>query len=230
MNRTKYSIFALTAVVCLCIFGCMSCNKDEDSPSIESVWRNIQNEPIERIERAYPGQTLCLHGAGFGNLQKLIVNGTEIEVLNNLIYDTDSRITFQLPANVNTSTDAAHYYIKVITGKGEAIYQPFQVKLQLDKPSITKFSATTLTAGSKLTITGTNLDGATDVFLPVANGGKVKCEFDTSAPNTKTTVNVIVPANAHFAKGQMEIVMLKTDDIMGTSYEERVFSSITNFQ
>lgn len=232
MNKSHIiSTLALAVFVCFSVFSCFSCSNDDDSsPVIDSVWRNMTSEPIAQVSYAYPGQTLCLHGSGFGGLKKIIVNDTEIGVMNTLIYDTDNNITFMLPTDVNTSTEAGRYYIKVETEGGEAVYQPFRVKLLQEKPAISSFSSTILVADSRLTITGKNLTGVTDVYLPVAFDGKVRCDFDSQMTNTDTEVYVIVPSGVSFAKGQVEIVMQKTDDILGQPYEERVYSSITNFE
>lgn len=231
MNKTHIiSTFWLTAIVSLSVFSCYSCSNDDEAPVIESVWRNMTSEPIAQVTYAYPGQTLCLHGKGLSGLKRVVVNDTPIDVQNTLIYDTDNSITFMLPSDVNTSTDASKYYIKVETVNGDTTYQPFHVKMLMEKPTITQFSSTVLVAGSRLTITGANLDGATEVYLPAAFDDKVRCDFDEDTPNSSTSVNVIVPADAHFAKGQVEIVMQKTDDILGKEYVERVYSNVTNFQ
>ncbi|MBQ7513003.1 MAG: hypothetical protein IJS95_01280 [Prevotella sp.] len=231
MNKSQIiSSFVLTAIVCFSIFSCFSCSKDNEAPVIEGVWRNMTSEPVTQVTYAYPGQTLCLRGSGFGGLKKIVVNDSEIDVMNTLIYDTDNSITFMLPADVNTSTEAGRYYIKVIASGGECVYQPFRVKLSQEKPAISSFSSTILVSGGRLTITGKNLKGATDVFLPVAYDEKVRCDFDPEMTNTDTEVYVIVPEGVRFAKGQVEIVMQKTDDIVAQPYEERVYSSVTNFQ
>lgn len=231
MNKSHLiNTFAVATIVCLSVLSCFSCSNDDDAPVIESVWRNMTSEPIAQVTYAYPGQTLRLQGHGFSGLKRIVVNDSPIDVTNTLIYDTDQSVTFKLPNDVNTSTEANRYYIKVETANGDTTYQPFHVKPTSEKPAITQFSSIILVAGSLLTITGSNLDGATDVYLPTVFDRQTRCEFADGIPNTATEVNVVVPADVHFAKGQVEVVMQKTDPILGKTYEERVYSSVTNFQ
>lgn len=217
------------SLLLLTIMAIISCSKNDEAPTIEGVWKNMTAEPIEQTEYAYPGQTLCIHGSGFSELRRLFVNGTDIDLSSTLIYDTDSYITFQLPADVRTSTYDQQDYIRVITAYGEAVYRPFLVKPASEQPSITHFSSTTLVAGRTLTITGVNLGGVTDVWLPLAFGDKVRCELSAESEPTPTNVSVIIPDGVSFATGKCVIAMQKTDFLSGRTYTERVYSSTTDF-
>jgi len=208
---------------------CISCSKDDETPVIEGVWKNMIAEPIERTEYAYPGQTLCIHGRGFSDLRKLFVNGTDVDLSSTLIYDTDNYITFQLPADARTSTYGQQDYIRVITAHGEAVYRPFLVKPVSEKPSITRFSSTTLVAGRTLTITGSNLDGVTEVWLPLVFDEKVSCELAPDIEPTATAVSVVIPDGVKFATGRCVIAMQKTDPLSGLFYTECVYSNTTDF-
>ena len=223
----KYFVNAVVPALLLCgmLFSCIACSKDNDEPVVESVWINMTAIPTQQVTYAYPGQTLCLRGSGLGDLRKLNVNGTNIEITNTLIYNTDNSVLFKLPTDINTTGD----YIKVTTRYGQTTYSPFVVRATSLQPKITKFSATTLLAGRVLTITGTNLNGATEVWLPMPFDQKVKCELDATQEQTDKNIYVIIPADVTFAKGQCEIVMEKTDAERGISYTEKVYSSVTNF-
>lgn len=225
MKQTINKLLLLLTVVV-----CAACSKDDDAPQIDSVWKNMISEPIEKTDYAYPGQTLCLHGSAFYDLRKVFVNGTDIDLTTSFIYDTDTYITFQLPSDVKTSTSDQQDYIRVITAHGESVYRPFLVKPASEKPAISKFSTTQLAPGSTLTITGKNLDGATEVWLPLTYGDQVACELDPTVDPTATSVSVIIPADVTFAKGKCVIAMQKTDPISGRSYTEKVYSSDTNFK
>ena len=78
-------------------------------------------------------------------------------------------------------------------------------------------------------ITGENLGGATEVYLPLAFDQKVKCEFDPAQANSDTEVYVIVPEGVSFAQGQVEIVMTKTFAATGAEYVTKTYSDVTNF-
>ena len=214
----------------LTIALCAACSKDDDAPQIESVWKNMISEPLEKTDYAYPGQTICLHGSAFYDLRKVFVNGTDIDLTTSFIYDTENFITFQLPADVRTSISDQQDYIRVITAHGESVYRPFLVKSLSEKPEITKFSTTQLTPGGILTITGQNLDGVTEVLLPLAFNDHVACELDPATEPTATSVSIIIPEDASFAKGKCVIVMQKTDATSGRTYTEKVSSSDTNFR
>lgn len=204
----------------------VACSKDEDEPVIYSVWTNMTAAPAEQVTYAYPGQTLCLRGSGLGELRKLNVNGTLIDITKTQIYDTDNCVFFKLPADISTTGD----YIKVVTRYGEVTYRPFIVRPASVQPKITKFSATTLVAGRTLTITGQNLEGAAGVWLPTPFDGSVKCELDTEKTNTETTVYAVIPTGAKFAKGQCRILMQKSDSVRGITYRENVYSAVTDFR
>lgn len=218
MNKIANKVLILFAVLAF-----TSCAKEDEAPVINSVWKNMISEPIAQTEYAYPGQTLCLHGSGFTDLQKILVNGTRIDISSSLVYDTDTYVTFKLPSDISTEGDN----IKLYTLHGETVFQPFFVKPSSEKPSITKFSATTLVAGGTLTITGTNLDGVTDVWLPLAFDDKVRCELDPTRKPTPESVSVIIPEGVKFATGKCVIAMQKTTS--GRTYTEHVYSSTTNF-
>ena len=225
MKQILNKILLLLAVV-----ACVACSKDDDAPQIESVWKNMISEPLEKTDYAYPGQTICLHGSAFYDLRKVFVNGTDIDLTTSFIYDTDNYITFQLPTDVKTSISEQQSYIRVITAHGESVYRPFLVKPLSEKPEITKFSTTQLTPGGILTITGQNLDGVTEVLLPLTFNDQVACELDPATEPTATSVSIIIPEDASFAKGKCVIVMQKTDATSGRTYTEKVYSSDTNFR
>lgn len=228
MNKVKKSKLLGVLLGCILV-GCASCDEKQEVPQIESVWRNMTSEPVREVMYAYPEQTLCLRGSGFGNLQKLIVNGTEIEILNTLIYDTENSITFKLPSTVNTSSASGNYSIQVVTLNGEATYAPFIVKAKNERPVISRFSTTTLVPGRTLTIAGSNFEGVTEVWLPLTFEEKVRCKFDPEQENTSTSLFVIIPDGVDFAQGQCEVVMQKEDEQIGLTYTEHVYSEITNF-
>lgn len=225
MNKNFFRTIAPALLLCAAAC-CVSCTNEEDEPDIEGVWTNMTSQPAAQVHQAYPGQTLCIKGSGFDDLRKIDVNGTVIDVTNTLIYDTDNSILFKVPADVSTVGD----YIKVTTRYGQATYSPFVIRPASQQPKISKFSATTLVAGRTLTITGVNLEGAQEVWLPTPFGGEVKCSFDASQTNSATTVYAVIPDAPQFAKGQCRIVMEKTDADRGTTYQETVYSSVTNFQ
>ena len=223
MKQINNILFVLMACVSLSVLT--SCTKEEDAPRIDSVWMNMVSRPVEQVSCAYPGQTICLRGENLGDLKRVIVNHIDINLNTLYVYESSTAITFQLPADVNTDGDN----IRVVTKWGMTDHA-FIIRPRSEKPAVNAFSATTLVAGRTLTITGENLDGAKEVWLPLAFDGRVQCEIDASQPADATTVSVIIPDGVTFAKGQCEIVMEKTDATRGITYTEKVYSSSTDFR
>ena len=213
-------------LACVALLVLASCNKDDDeAPRIDSVWFNMVNRPVEQAVCAYPGQTVCLRGEHLGDLKRVIVNGTDINLNTLYVYESSSAITFQLPTDVSTEGDN----IRVVTKWGMADFN-FIVRPADEKPAISTFSATTLIGGRTLTITGTNLEGAKEVWLPLTFGGRTSCELIAGEEEDGTTVSVIIPDGETFGRGQCEIVMEKTDDVRGITYTEKVYSAETDFK
>jgi hypothetical protein len=223
MNRIIKNIsrFLLLAVTLLSF---VSCEEEASQPNVESVWLNMVRQPIEQIDHAYPKQTICLHGSGFSDLTHIIVNGTEISLNTLYVYESDKYITFQLPSNVNTDGDN----IRVVTKWGMTDYN-FIVRPSSEQPSISSFSSTTLVPNNVLTIKGSNLGGAKEVWLPLTFDGTVKCEIDDTQTNDDSAVHVIIPEGVNFATGQCMIVMEKADEKRGITYTETVYSDETDF-
>lgn len=223
MKPINNILFLIMACVSLPLLT--ACQKEEEAPRIDSVWINMVTRPIEQVSCAYPGQTICLRGEHLGDLRRIIVNHTDIDLNTLFVYESSTAVTFQLPSDVNTDGDN----IRVVTKWGMTDYT-FVIRPTSEKPAITAFSATTLVAGRTLTITGTNLEGAKEVWLPLAYDGRVQCDIDTSQANDGTSLSIIIPDGVSFAKGQCEIVMEKTDATRGITYTEKVYSSSTDFR
>ena len=84
-------------------------------------------------------------------------------------------------------------------------------------------------AGRTLTITGTNLDGATEVWLPQTFDGRIRCELDGEQPSDGTSLCVVIPEGATFAAGRCEVVMQKHDAERSQDYTVKAYSVKTNF-
>ena len=224
MNKMKQIKNSLL-LACLVLLACPSCTKDEEGPRLDSVWMNMVQRPIEQVSCAYPGQTISLRGEHMGEVRRVIVNGTDINLNTLFVYQSDGAITIQLPSDVNTTGDN----IRVVTRWGMTDF-PVVIRPKSEQPAISAFSTTTLIAGRTLTITGTHLDGAEEVWLPMVFGGRVKCEMDATKQNDATTVHVVIPDGCTFATGYCEIVMQKTDSERGITYSEKAYSAETNFK
>lgn len=220
MNNQKILLILSSLLLILA-----SCKDDNEEPRIDGVWYNMVSRPIEQAPCAYPGQTISVRGAHLDNVRRVIVNGTDIDIKNILEYQSENSLTFQLPGEVSTNGD----YIRVVTAYGKADYH-FVIRPRSEEPQISSFSSTTLLPGSTLIITGANLTGATEVWLPQTFDRRVQCTFDNTQVNTSTQVFVKIPDNATFATGRCEIVMEKNDTERGINYTEKVFSAKTDFK
>ena len=225
MKKKHINNILIVLMTCVSLSLLTACEKDEEAPRIDSVWMNMVSRPVEQVSCAYPGQTICLRGENLGDLKRVIVNRTDINLNTLFVYESSTAITFQLPSDVNTEGDN----IRVVTKWGMADYA-FVIRPLSEKPTVAAFSASTLIPGRTLTITGTNLEGAKEVWLPLAFDGRVACDIDDSQTADDTSVSVIIPDGVTFAKGQCEIVMEKTDTIRGITYTEKVYSLSTDFR
>jgi|GEM_PF-4094065 len=202
-----------------------ACKGDYEAPVIESVWINMVTRPVEEVTCAYPGETICVRGEHLGDLRRVIVNGTDINLNTLFVYESSSAVTFSLPSDVNTEGD----YIRLVTKWGMDEH-PFIIRPASGKPVISAFSATTLIPGRILTVSGSNLEGVSEVWLPLAFGERVQCELDGTQDAGGKTVNVVVPEGVSFATGRCEIIMQKHDDARGMDYTEKVYSDKTAFR
>ena len=220
LNSISHLYLVGTAVVAL-----TACTDDAETPRIDSVWMNMVTQPVEQVTCAYPGQTICLRGEYLDDLRRVIVNGTDINLNTLFVYESDAAITFSLPSDVSTDGD----YIRVVTRWGMDEF-PFIIRPAAEKPQITAFSATTLIPGRTLTITGANLQGATEVLLPLAFDGSISCDLDGPAAEDGTSVKIVIPDGVTFASGLCEIVMEKYDSYRDLTYTEKAFSEKTDFR
>lgn len=223
---------AILVVACVCIFSCLSCRDEElSAPRIDCVWNNSGSQPAEQINCAYQQQTIAIRGAGFTGVNKVNINGMDIDLTDSQIYNTDASIIVSLPKDLPTSTDTQLAYVKVENAAGSAVFEPFYIfsNASTVKPAIKDFSSKVLIPGSTLTIKGANLGGAIEVYLPLAFDQRVLCEFDETQESTDTEVYVVVPEGVNFAQGTVMIVMEKTYQHDGSKYIEKVYSNVTNF-
>lgn len=205
------------------LFPIMSgCTEDYSEPRIDSVWLNMVSQPVEEVICAYPKQTICLHGSGFGTLRRLIVNKEDINLNTLFIYETDNFITFTLPSDISTVGDN----IRVVTDYGMCDYN-FVIRPLDEQPTIPDFNPS-LVAGAISTIYGTNLSGAYLVTLPLTYGNNVTvgCTYNASDEEggSPESVSFTVPSGVDFATGQYIITMNKVDDKRGITYTEKVYS------
>lgn len=229
MNKIFPIKYFIVVFMGLLVLSFISCKSDHEAPVIESVWSNSSAAPAEKVEFSYPGETICLHGHDFSDLQEVSVNGVAIDLMKTIMYDTDSFITFAIPAEVKPTKDYGTSVIQIKTAHGTTSYEPFLVKPTNEKPKITSVSSKALTAGSTLEIKGANLDGAFEVYLPLTFDQNVKCELATENESTSTSIFVTIPDHVNFATGKVKVVMNKKSEELGKEYTETVYSSRIDF-
>lgn len=229
MNKISNIKYFIVAFIGLLLLPFASCKSDHDAPVIESVWSNSTDAPAERVNFSYPGETICLHGHGFSDLQEVSVNGVAIDLMKTIMYDTDSFITFAIPEEVKPTRECEQSVILVTTAHGTSSYAPFLIKPTGEKPAITGVSATALTAGDVLEIKGKNLDGAFEVYLPLTFDQSVKCELATGKESTSSSVFVTIPDHVNFATGKVKVVMNKRSEELDKEYTEVVYSGKIDF-
>lgn len=229
MNKIYNIRYIWAVLLSVLAFQLTSCQDDDEAPVIDCVWSNTTSEPTEKTTASYPGMVIALQGQNFSDLQKVSVNGVDIDLMKTIMYDTDNYITFAIPDQLVTTEETGLSEIRVTTAHGEAVYQPFLVKKTSEKPTIKSVSASKLHAGDVLEIKGINLDGASEVYLPLTFDKEVKCEWAESQESTATSLYVVVPEEVNFAKGRVRVVLNKHDEGIDLGYSETVTSSVINF-
>lgn len=221
MTKIKLAAIALMALI---IAACD--NDNAERIHIDSVWMNTTGLPVEQTRFAYPGQTICLKGAGFSSIKRAAVNGYDIDISSSLPYATDTSLIIAIPSDINTSANIESC-ISLESTEGEYSYFPFYIKPLSEKPSINRLSTTTLSVGETLTAFGVNLESPNAVYLPLCFGHKTKCHIVRS---DSTSVTVEIPEGCNFAKGKMQIVLSRINPFDNLEYLEIVYSEETDFK
>lgn len=80
-------------------------------------------------------------------MDKVTVNGYDIDLTENQIYNTDKTILFVIPVETPGSNASGLAEIRVSNSEGEAVFQPFYTGTEAEQPVITSIGATVLMPG-----------------------------------------------------------------------------------
>lgn len=133
------------------------------------------------------GQTVRLEGSGFNGVQKVYFNG--VASTFNTALMTDNNLWVQIPSKDVPIIDAApDVHNTIILEKGDTKYS-YAFEIMAAAPTITNISHSMPQAGDVITLTGTNLQGITQVTFP----GNLPGTNITSDDENGTWCQVTVP-------------------------------------
>lgn len=188
MIKTTKIIYIYTAI--LSCLGFSSCKKDDSNViQINSVWNHEVDTESTEIHSTYFNKWIRLHGEGFSGLQKIYLNGNEVNF--NPIFVTNHDIIVRVPSipvGSEVTIPEQLNTIRIIAQGVETVYSDFIFKDPDKIPSVSGVTSTMPYPGESVEITGANLANTTKVYFP----GDIEAEIVSA---TNTSVNVKVPSN-----------------------------------
>ena len=191
----KYLIMILLAIVLITV----SCSEDDVklSPTIASF----------SPETGIVGTEVTITGANLGEVTKVSIGDVNVDIDS----QTDTSIKITINSNVGTGT------IKVAGPGGIATSR--NDFLMFQSPTIVSFSPDSGIAGTKVTITGTNLGSVTQVSI-----GDVILVIDS-----KTETSIIATINSSVETGKLRVVGPGGSATSGTEFVFHSPLSISSF-
>jgi len=133
-----------------------ACKKDNDgSPDIKAGTPVLQSiSPTE----ASGGTVITLSGTGLGDIRSIVFDNNNVPASFTSTLNTDTHILFRVP----DTAYGGNQNIILTNSEGKTLTVPFKV---IALPIITTAWPSDFQAGSRVTITGNNLDDVTDVVI-----------------------------------------------------------------
>ena len=165
--------WSLLLLTCLSAFvlSLSSCKDDNEGSSTEPMVINkvyledaSSSVPDREVTFGRLGQTLRLEGSGFTGIQKVYFNGVS-SVFNTALM-TNNNLWVQIPSKDVPIIDAdPDVHNTIILEKGGTKYT-YSFDVMAASPTVTNISHSMPQAGDVITLTGTNLQGITQVTFP----------------------------------------------------------------
>ena len=188
-NKILNKLWALAMVIILIAYTACEKTTDNSGPAtIQKVYlENAQSSvPDREVTFARLGQVIRLEGSGFEGITKVLINGESCYF--NPVFVTDNSMIVQISSDVPTSSAPEDVKNTIVLFKGNNGYSyPFEIRAAA--PSITAVSHTMPVAGDEITITGTGLQGVTQVIFP----GDIEASTFSSDDEDGKWVKVTIP-------------------------------------
>ncbi len=183
-NISFLLIFLITG-----IFFTVSCTKEAQTGSTASAEIKID---LVSPGFASANTVLTITGTGLGDIRSIIFDSGNVAASLNPNFNTNSAVIFRVPADAIP----AKQNIILTNGLGKQIVIPFNV---LGLPTILEVSNYNFTSGTRITLTGKNLDDVSKVVLNTTQ------EALTVVSKTKTSVQVAFPAGSTTTRSTLSI-------------------------
>jgi len=163
---------ALLVSLSVLLLSLNSCNKDDNGSSnntpmvINKVYLEDASSSVPDREVTFGrlGQLLRLEGSGFIGVQRILFNGVASKFNTSLI--TNTSLWVQIPSSDVPIMDAdPDVHNTIVLEKGDTQYK-YTFEIMAASPTVTNISHSMPQAGDVITLTGTNLQGITQVTFP----------------------------------------------------------------
>ena len=170
MKKLNLKYFLLLFGVIAVTISFHSCKDDNgggnsSAPEIKAVYlEDAQSSVPDRlVEFARLGQTLRLEGANFIGVSKVLINGYSCYFNPTLLSDNSMIVSVSQKVPTADADPSVKNTIALVKGN-QTVSIPFDIRSSA--PSITDISHSMPQAGDVITLTGTNLQGVTQVIFP----------------------------------------------------------------
>lgn len=185
MNKIAFHIPKKIIFLILMMAGILqfACKKNNSGPPVITDVRAVDSTKKDSLfTKALPGTLIVIQGHNMGGLQAVYFNDTAAYF--NPAFATSTNIVVVVPTYAQTlaTNPNASNQIRLVTDHGTTTYS---FSLYLPPPTITSLLFDD--SGTKLTITGTNLLGASKIAFP---GGLVSPSFTI---NSSTQITATIP-------------------------------------
>ncbi|HEX2534710.1 MAG TPA: glycan-binding surface protein, partial [Chitinophagaceae bacterium] len=187
LQFNKLLLFLLASLSILAV----SCDKEGDDevaagpPVISSVRAADSTNRDSTFTTSLTGKYIIIQGQNFKGLTNIFINDQPVPFTST--YVTNTNIVLQIPSNIVTeaTNPAVSNKMRIVTPKGEAVYD---FKLVPPPPSVRSISNEMALPGEVVTIRGTDFFGIEKVIFPGNLEGTNLTVVDTA------TIRVTVPA------------------------------------
>ena len=183
--NTVYSLASLSLLTLATGLAISSCQKDTDgSPQI-----GPGNPVATKVmpDSAAGGTLVTLTGTGLGDIRTIMFEKQNVPAGFQTTLNTDGAILFRVP----TEAAGGRQNIMLTNSAGQTLTVPFKV---LAFPTVSTISMYDFTKGTKVTITGNNLDDVTSVA--VADSVKGISDAATIVSKSKKELVITMPASS----------------------------------
>lgn len=189
-QRSYYKMLLLPAMIIAVLAVISSCEKDRDgSPDYKAGTPTAPNGI--RPDSGSGGTVLTLQGSGLGQMRSIVFSTGNVPAPFQTTLNTESALVFRVP----DTAFGGPQNITFTNSEGKTLVVPFRV---LAYPVVTTAFPTDFVEGTRVTLTGSNLDDVTNVVIDGTT------EAATIVAKTRSTLIITMP-NSTVNRGKLKI-------------------------